>query len=802
MVLVIVGFVLPVFPPVGAWHQNPGMALSDPTLKNEAERLYLSHDLRLFEAPPAPNFAELFPGYSLVLVMEVDRHPVIRHVMAYHSGLGKGFDATRDFGLLQSTYTVNSATMALKFARAFGEVGNAEIEHHRHLLTAFDTWVGVPTSDPVVTETLTGWKVEYASWGDLNGVLADWEFQFSAGKLSRAEWEIRSMAVGPDTPKWKAMNVKTGMVFSNSYAATHTLTATFAGQTLNLPNQLGSLTFTPVNTRDNYDGSTWQTSYAGTPNGGVTDLSDRLLPRAASAYANLVGSAACNSATNPSQNWGLRSRDTNCILQIFIVPANTLYCGACLRRGNEIALYVAEDVVNFVKNDVAWYNDPTQYTADDILDLTLRHLLLATLAITSADQLPEIAGHAPNETFVRDDGSIDPEHFLLRHGLDPALRAVTASACPNPPQGLCATVPERSGCSGIVVRFNPGSPEIDPLLRRGWHCSWDARDQLRPVVEFPDGSFPIVSIGAIVEDPVGPGSKIIGVDVAYPPHPVTGDPRARRDLACTGGFLVKEANGPRSFLATAGHCFLPVDDEDPAEAIGDVAMATVNKSGFRLQPRVSVVACYADCSLGVFASDAGELCPQGTNDLSLCARFWTDASYDMLGTVAYAIWDGIGRDFGLVEIDAKWLAPGLLRATVPRWDGPTGQQCQPIVDPMFPQLALFYGNGAALGEHRVIKGRGGLFLGDCWNQANPDNATVSALVAGPGDSGGPIVHGSFGVSPRGSAGLAVISGASADRRSAGVVGTSLEYGFSLVHGDLGVDLALVCDVQQGEFVTC
>lgn len=785
--------------PGQAFHERPGMSVSDPTVVSEAERVYLNHDLLVFEGH-AHSFSDAFPPYHLYDVRELIRDPSLRHFMAFDPGLMKGFDFTRDANLLTPAAAPTTVAASTTFAKAFAEIANPEVMGPRHVVYANDSsWLGHTVTDPTATQTIGGWRVVVWTWADLNGVLAEWTLEFSAGSLTKGEWVVRALSAGAARLEWKATGLKVGVTVSNTYAGTaHAIQAVLNGQTLLLPDKLAQLTFYHVNSRANYDGSTWEISYAGTPGVAVTTWAGHLLDAAASAYGNLTNSARCTSGTNPAQNWGFRSRDADCRLEIRILPSTILYCVGCQAPGNETILYVGEGAAPHIRGDLNWYNNASRYEDSKIARLIVDHLLLSALATPSPDRVADVLPPASNASFTRADGTIDVDHPLLRNVLDPALAELTGSLPDE------VVIPTATGCDARYPRPAPSIgrigeilAEIEELRPRNWRCTLDATNFTRPIVDFPNETvLQSTPLGATIEERAGPGTKIrsaLGGGTGY----------------CSGGFLLRERGGTRLFLATAGHCFLPVpDDTDPSWLNDSIRYATVPRNGSVYHaPGTAVEACTLNCSLGTTTDLVGlgdAECQNFANGNAFCARIWTGATYSTLGTVHYARFDGIGEDFALVLIDETWRDRGFLRATLPTWGGPTGRECDPVVHAAFPQLALLYGNAVAFGEQRVIKGRAGFFLGECWSRADPTSVTLAVLSAFKGDSGGPIVHGEpGGTTYLGGSGLAVISGIDSINLASStfighhplVAGTSLEKGFAMVKEDLGLDLDLVCETE-------
>ncbi|MGI8793607.1 MAG: hypothetical protein ACR2H3_10595 [Acidimicrobiales bacterium] len=180
---------------------------------------------------------------------------------------------------------------------------------------------------------------------------------------------------------------------------------------------------------------------------------------------------------------------------------------------------------------------------------------------------------------------------------------------------------------------------------------------------------------------IGPGSLII--------TEIPGE----GTFGCTANFIW-EGNG-RTFLGSAGHCFLP-----------ETKTAT-HGSGNDYDARgVKTRVCVSGCVLGSTVLGFGGQMVE-------------------LGPVAYARQTGdggdIGNDFGLVEIPAG----ANIRASMAMWGGPVRHGPLAVGD-----ITCHYGNGLGLGEVYLTKGRlgtAGLF--------SDEVAWFAATASTPGDSG-------------------------------------------------------------------
>lgn len=187
---------------------------------------------------------------------------------------------------------------------------------------------------------------------------------------------------------------------------------------------------------------------------------------------------------------------------------------------------------------------------------------------------------------------------------------------------------------------------------------------------------------------IGPGSALL---ITIP-----GEGR----FGCTANFIWKD--GSKTYLGSAGHCFVPADKRATHGAGADY-----DASG------VVVQVCVEGCE-GNFRSS------------QLVGKFVT------LGQVAYARQtdatgeEQVGHDFGVVEIPTALLP--LVRASMPVWGGPTG-----VKEFAFGAYGCHYGNGLGVGEVFLTKARVGLSGG------SDEISWMGDFAGAPGDSGSGIV---------------------------------------------------------------
>lgn len=803
-VLLFGSILLASLPVAWGFHEHGGQTVSDPTVMSEAERLYVNHDLHVFQASSSA-FSAAFPAYQLYSVVERGHHQATRHAMAFDPSLGKGFDITRDFNLLTPASAPTTATTATDVARAYADAANTELQPHRDVVVASDSgWLGRTVTDPAASAVVGGWRVSLWTWSGENGVLASWTVEFGAGQLTKGEWLVDSLLRGPPERSFEAVPLLAGTTITNSYAAVYTLQATQAGQMLLLPTQVKDLTFYPVNSRTNFDGTTWRVSFAGVPDIAVNNLATSLLDAGAEAYSGFVRSSTCSSVANPAPNWGFRVRDPDCDLEIRIVPSTALYCGACLDRGNDTRLYFSQDLEPYVLTHLQWYRNAASYNRTDVARLALRHELLTSLVSYWPSDIPDVLPPAGGLDYLRSDGRVDPEHAAIRIVLDPAFQRLRAYWRAS--SSLLELVPALNGTLYVTVALQclsgglstcaaPYAAGADSLTPSAWRTEVNITRFAPANLVAPTGSTRSTPQTGAAREPTGPGSKI------WRTKNWQGD--EVNDLLCTTSFLWTNATKTELFVSTAGHCLIttssvyePVDDGTIVGNPTRVSTVAGKYPTYRPPGFVEAI-CVQDCSRGVASDQFAELCPEG----GPCVSLWTAGKYQDFGATTYADYAGTGKDFGVAKVNSAWFDPQMLQATVQYWGGPTSAGCT-FLNTQFPQLVVLYGNGAVAGEDRIAKPRAGFFMGPCWTSTNLNELkpTLSITPVAPGDSGSPHLLGQFDQDLRvvGTSALGTLSGRNPNNPL--VTLTSINYAKAVVKADIGVDLFLVCSIQGWE--TC
>lgn len=697
---------------LGFGHWSTTQPITDPTATSEAQRLYGPATLRLYSAE-AHEFGTAFSGYSLMAVVELSQHPVVVHAMAYDGSIHRGYDFTRDFALLIPTNVPNTAARAIVYARAYAEIANTEIQSHRHIVGAADAGrLGYAVADPVAAPILGGYRVTLFTWADVNGVVAEWTIEVVAGKVSRADWVVKKVLADPTTREWDATSLRSGITVTNTYASTvHSLSAsqqTAAGQQpLRLPPDVLALTYVGASSATNFDTSVWSASYPGTANATITQLASRLASASSGVYGRTVdrGSGPGCQSANPANNWGYISRDPDCILEVRIVPSDSLFCGACVRTSDHVQIYVSERILAIFRNDAGIYSDGAVVRDDAITRFVVDTLFLTWLTSSPTELLPEIVGTPLGGGIVRTDGRLSPLHLALQAVDEPALESV---------RGRLASQPSFAGIAlpfaseeAVVAIFNgqlPGN-QLSPLMPVGWSYAEVSLPPL-PQLEFVcEGIIPQEATGLLQADGLRPGTKTTTRPFSYA---VVGS--SCNQQSCTANFIFADsadvyAASTKWYIGLAGHCL----------HVNVLGVGQVIQRDF----------CIRECMVG-----------------GVSGALYSGHMLTM--TAAYGRFDGF-IDFALFEI--PYVNRSIVRADLPTWGSPTGVACPPrgadtliIGDEHYEvpnanqYLIGVHGHGLAVGEVPLEQSRAGVH-DDC----NPAGSVYAKLPVFEGDSGSPLV---------------------------------------------------------------
>lgn len=335
--------------------------------EDAAAALYGRADLRV--APlHEPAFAAAFPGLALYAAQEPVRHPMPTHAMAYDPASGAAFDLTRDANALlaHAGVLLLSEADALRAARAFATLLNADLQPERRVVGAADAAsLGVPLADPAATRLVDGWEVRLSTWSRENGVLAAWTLRAGVSALQSAEWRVAALRVGHHEASEEATLFRVGTRVADRWSGEGVAVEAFQETADGLaPLRIGVPTPTlghiPIAEGVNFDGSRWVVRHRGVLPGAtppeVQVLADALAAGGVEAYGDQVrGShAACATGPNPAANWSFHANDSDCVLNVWILHADHLTCGACIEWTQNVDIYV----------NPLLYGSPTQAAAN------------------------------------------------------------------------------------------------------------------------------------------------------------------------------------------------------------------------------------------------------------------------------------------------------------------------------------------------------------------------------------------------------------------------------------------------------
>lgn len=146
-------------------------------------------------------FSSAFPYHQLFIVQDDTEWGSAYHTIAWNPQNSKAFDVTRQYNALMSDAiaVVASTADAIKYARAYAQTANAELQLSRKVLNTSDsTLLGTSVASPTATTAgILQYGARLSTWTRDNGVLANWTLNFSSNRMSRVTWEVKATYTGP-----------------------------------------------------------------------------------------------------------------------------------------------------------------------------------------------------------------------------------------------------------------------------------------------------------------------------------------------------------------------------------------------------------------------------------------------------------------------------------------------------------------------------------------------------------------------------------------------------------------------------
>lgn len=393
-----------VLPTITALSRNVNPT-GDATIRSAAEALY-GTDIIVYPATDE-KFTTAFPGIQVYWVEEKKLQPHKVHAMAWNSSASKKYDFTKDFDALFSDLgvTVSNATTAVKYAEAYTQVANTELQAQREVVYASDSnRVNFSVADPIAESVGNLWQVRLTTWSYQNGVIANWTVKLDTTQLSEATWEVVALARGNYSLDLEATAFRIGTIIKNTYNATgvHALKGyQRSGDELTIWDLLILIDPTqqqyspiPGTAESNFDGSQWQPKFTTgvLPPPNVIDLAHALAAAGVNAYNKQVtknaATPSCTSgALNPSANWTFESKDPDCELEINIYPTLTLLCGACILAGYDVKIYIPAFFKEWA-NSLGAYLNPDKHNLSTIARTVIGHEHFHNLQYAISEWVP------------------------------------------------------------------------------------------------------------------------------------------------------------------------------------------------------------------------------------------------------------------------------------------------------------------------------------------------------------------------------------------------------------------------------
>lgn len=331
---------------------------------NQAARLLYGSKAQVYQGTSAA-FDEAFPSLDFYVVADTSLYPPILHGMAYDpspTAIRHAYDITTEFNLLLAVANavVTTPPAALKFGKAYAAVADLEYVPWREIVGPADApRVGMTVDAPVAYDHTSYLEAFSHTYTTENGVVTQWIVRFELSRVKTAQLHVLATGSGESTPDFEAPNLRATMRILNTYGSSYSATASMwdgaQSVSLLLPSEVLSGTYETGATSTNFDGSTWAASrmQPGDPAFAQAAANSGSLAYLRQVAKN-IQNGPCANQVNAQANLGLVSNDTDCNLEIRIFPTNALLCGVCVAGGNETRVYLSEDVVAYLRDDVKW----------------------------------------------------------------------------------------------------------------------------------------------------------------------------------------------------------------------------------------------------------------------------------------------------------------------------------------------------------------------------------------------------------------------------------------------------------------
>jgi subtilisin family serine protease len=342
--------------------------VSDDSVIQAAENLYNAEEVAVYPVNES-RFQQEFPEHELYLVYDLVEHPAPAYTMALNDGeADQARDVTEDYNdiLADDAVLIEDSEMALAYAEAFVQPANADLLPvvDRELVNSSDSErLNHSVRDPEVNSVAGDWEVKLSTYSPDNGIISRWTVTFSLTEIERAEADLQAVSTGPSNTTWQTELLNQDLYWVNDWNDGEyvglTVYDTGEDKELKLLSE-ASPDWVVADEEESVDESVWQAKQDADADWTAEEqhLAENLTSAGAWAQEIFVmTSDACGTDVNEDAHFTFEQPDTDCTLEIKVLPDDVLHCAACLRldeaaNQNDLELLVDSDLHNWMTSTV------------------------------------------------------------------------------------------------------------------------------------------------------------------------------------------------------------------------------------------------------------------------------------------------------------------------------------------------------------------------------------------------------------------------------------------------------------------
>ncbi len=464
-------------------------------------------------------FEDQFPSYKLYYAIQTDyTYPAYVDTFV-ESGSGDAYDIMEDYNALlaDAGTSILSSDDALSHAKIIAQHTNSDLSFGGEIVDSSDSGrLGIPLDDPDVTNMVTEYEVKLHTWSEENGIVSNWTIRLASDSLIESEQEIPWVAQGNFNVTKLRPDIRPGTSIINDYTSGHEREIFRSDEVapegmveLDPYEKLPRLNWSSIGSETNFDGTEWTVHIPqGEDAGDHITWANNILNASTAIYQRFVSDSPsqCASVTNPDPNWSLSERNTDCSLDIRIVPDDFLACAACVEYGDNVTLYVAEAATGWMEV-INYYEENHPYTSTDIAKEMISDAYLGHLIWETPEDHPQI--NKPDNAGDRytSDGNMALLEFPLQAFLSPSFDTIYEEATSK---GAFYIGPNETGTREIIAYVSEEpSTWNESIIPRSWNLTFSQQDvnwteNLQPVTNLDTNeSWPLETLEVPPDPPLG-----------------------------------------------------------------------------------------------------------------------------------------------------------------------------------------------------------------------------------------------------------------------------------------------------------